>query len=122
LIKIDPKLDVEKVIRVQKEIIDWFTQAYLLQENDFLLRWGRNKLIYLQGNQSSSGSNEVPVHLARAQRFFLNERNISLAIGVGKVGEKYNLFNSYSEAKKALEVAKRTFSLVFYDTLLLDLI
>jgi len=43
-------------------------------------------------------------------------------IGVGKPAEQFNLHASYEEAKKALKVASKRQTIVFYEELLMDMI
>lgn len=121
LIEIDSSLAVEEMIDVQREIIDWFQREYFLEKNDFLLRWGTNRLLLLKGDPSKTDKKRLNNHLKSTRKHFLKQ-NIPLAIGVGNIGKKYHLTQSYNEANKALDVAKRNFTIVFYRSLLLDLI
>jgi carbohydrate diacid regulator len=45
-----------------------------------------------------------------------------ITIGVGKPAEKFDLHASYEEAKKALKVASKRQTVVFYEELLMDMI
>ncbi len=45
-----------------------------------------------------------------------------ITIGVGKPAEQFNLHASYEEAKKALKVASKRQTVIFYEELLMDMI
>lgn len=121
LIEMSASLPLEEVINVQREMIAWFSREYLLQENDFLLRWGRNRLLLLKGNPAKDHEKSLFSEMVKTKHHF-SKQGIPLAIGIGNIGPTYNLAKSYNEANKALDVARRNNEIIFYHSLLLDLV
>ncbi|MGB8270490.1 MAG: helix-turn-helix domain-containing protein, partial [Priestia megaterium] len=59
--------------------------------------------------------------LKKCQQYIQANNQVMITIGVGKPAEQFNLHASYEEAKKALKVASKRQTVVFYEELLMDM-
>jgi len=101
---------------------EWFDREFADNRNDSLIRWGNGRFLLVKVAYQKKIAENLFYKLLNWKNYFKENYNISLAIGVGKTIEKQYISRSYHEAKKALNVAVKDSSILFYDYLLFDII
>jgi carbohydrate diacid regulator len=122
LFQIDTSLSPVNLQLMQTYMNDWFDKQFPKNKNDFLIRWGTGRFIMFKSTTNAIFYAKLLYELSRWQEYFTKKYDVGLAIGVGKTIEHQTISTSYQEAKKALKVAEKELSVVFYDSLLLDII
>ncbi len=122
LFQVQPSLSSEDLQQIQNHMDDWFVGKFPRNKDDFLIRWGHGRFILIKSQNTKMSYSKLSFELSNWQKTFEKQHNVFLAIGVGKSIENKTIFKSYQEAKKALKIAIKNTSVVFYDSLLLDII
>lgn len=121
LIQLDSTFISRDLIQVQNDMYHWFDQEFSRNQNDFLVRWGNERFLLIKSDEYKMSNEKLMYKLASWQKYFQDKYHITLAFGVGKTIEKRRISKSYHEAKKALNLAEKDYRIVFYESLLLDI-
>lgn len=122
LIQLNAPLLIGDLIFVQNELYDWFDKEFASNRNDFLIRWGNGQFLLIKSAKHNRSTENLMYKLTSWQKYFREKHQVSLVFGVGKTIEEQRISKSYHEAKKALNLAGKTSSIIFYESLLLDMI
>lgn len=122
LIQLDSQLSQEKLKNIQFLLNSWFTTELLRDQDDYLVQWGQDRFVLLKSAKRVISMTGLQFMLETCKQYFANHHQTNLSIGVGKTVESKYIYSSYQEAKKALKVAEKNNSVVFYDSLLLEII
>jgi carbohydrate diacid regulator len=106
---------------MQREVFELF-QRFFQTENDFIIRWGQGRFLLLKSANPDFSRSRFHYQLEQFQQSFQNRYKSTLSVGVGKTPGTHVIHRSYREAKKALKVAGKQGSIVFYEDLVIDII
>lgn len=115
-------LSVDKKRQLENEMNDWFYHVFSKETDDFFVRWGDGRFMLIKNCERPISDAKLLYELSRWQKYIKNKHNIPLAIGIGKTITEKIIAQSYKEANKALKVAESNGNIIFYNTLLLELI
>ncbi|MFS0785580.1 sugar diacid recognition domain-containing protein [Shouchella sp. 1P09AA] len=120
VIKIDVSISTDEPVHLYAN--DWLRMQLLPMKEDFFIRWGKNQFLFLmkEGDQRerSRSKNWKMIQQAFTERY----PTATCAIGISHSLAQQHIKKSYDEAEKALNVAKKKQHVVFYDSLLLEMI
>lgn len=122
LIQLDPVLINKDLIHIQNNMKYWFEKEFPKGRNDYLIRWGDGRFLFIKSDDDKISASKLSFELSKWKERFQNQYELSMSIGVGKTIEEGQLSTSYYESKKALHVALKSSSIVFYDSLVLDIV
>ncbi len=109
------KVEGEEVQQSVQPNLWWLMQRFLdqLKENDILVRWGSNRFVLLQEENSQGQHARTLYALQQLQKLIYKNFNFEIAVGVGDPVPSDGVYLSYEQAKSALDVAMETNSIVF---------
>jgi carbohydrate diacid regulator len=122
LFQVDTTLPQETLKQIDIQMGQWFKNQFPRTRNDLFVRWGNGRFILMKSVHQSITHSKMEYELVRWQESIKRQSSISLAIGVGKSIEQKSISRSYQEAKKALKVAEKEAAIIFYESLLLEMI
>ncbi|MFS0824009.1 CdaR family transcriptional regulator [Bacillus sp. 1P02SD] len=108
------KSDTEVPIR---KISNRLQQSTLLNENEVFVRWGNEQFLLLLTDRSKE---QIQKALQELKKEIEDSFSVKVSFGIGS--EDYLLRQSFDEADRALQVAKRTNSIQFDDDLKLEML
>ncbi|MBA2877687.1 carbohydrate diacid regulator [Anoxybacillus kamchatkensis] len=107
--------DKERTISIEM----WkFTQTVWDDKRDIIVRWGNDRLLFLQTDDDKE---RTSAKIKTLQRSFLEKYDVSFHVGCGKMTDAKYVYESYKQAERALHVAKQTEEIVFDEDLRLDM-
>lgn len=123
LLEIDlPETKIQENQLIEREVIEVLREHFPSETQDVLVQWGSGRFVLLKSISNYHVEESVISPLKFAQGVIKETYGISLNIGVGtRVESPDQLHLSYSNAKKALRVAKKNGPFVYYDDLTLDM-
>lgn len=121
LIQLESSFMTNDLIHIQNDMYEWFDKEFSRKRNDFLIRWGNGRFLLIKSSDHKISTEKLLYKLTNWQKYIQEKHNIVLTFGVGKTIEKQRISKSYHEAKKALNLAKSHSRIVFYESLLLDM-
>ena len=122
LFQLDVHIPQETLHQIQSYMSFWFEKQFHSQKEDYLIRWGHGRFVLLKSMKNPISLSQLDFELTRWQQFFERKYQASLSIGVGKTIATKHIYPSYEEAKKALKVAVKSGKIVYYESLLLDIV
>src|SRR5699024_125227 len=114
--------EVDKIRQIENSMNHWFNQTFSKEMGDFFVRWGDGRFMLLKSHEHPMPKRKLRYELSRWQTYIEKQYDLNLVFGVGKTIQKKVIRTSYQEADKALKVAGAQGCIIFYDSLLLDLI
>ncbi|MDR4886862.1 sugar diacid recognition domain-containing protein [Fredinandcohnia sp. QZ13] len=108
------KSDTEVPIR---PISNRLQQSSFLNENEIFVRWGNEQFLLLLTDRSKE---QIQKTLQKLKKEIESSFSVKLSFGIGS--EDYLLRQSFDEADRALQIAKRTNSIQFDDDLKLEML
>jgi carbohydrate diacid regulator len=103
---------------IEREIFEWF-QSYF--QKDDVVRFGPGRILLLKVVDRHYSEEYFRSQLAEVKKYVEMKYHTFLSISVGKTVGTYLIAQSYKEAQKAMKVAEKSQSIVFYEDLLLDI-
>ncbi|WP_025025959.1 CdaR family transcriptional regulator [Caldalkalibacillus mannanilyticus] len=122
LFQLDLSLKPEELQRTQAYLLSLLEQRLYKKRHDVLIPWGQGRLLLLKRINHDVSIEQIKYQLSKWHQNRLVDDQISIAIGMGITSESKDLFRSYHEAKKALAVAQKQHTMVYYEELLLDIV
>ncbi|WP_157800898.1 CdaR family transcriptional regulator [Bacillus solitudinis] len=114
-----PQFDLQQI---QTYMNSWFNKQFPHTKNDVFIRWGNERFILLKDADNPSSISKFKYELSRWKQYFKKTYHLDLVIGVAKTIVKKEMARPYHEASKALKVAYQSNSIIFYESLLLEII
>lgn len=106
---------------IEREAIEVLREYFPSDSQDVIVQWGSGRFVLLKEINHHNMEESVVQFMKLIQTNISEKYGILFNIGIGtKVNEPEKLHCSYNHAKKALRVAKKESSFVFYDDLTLD--
>ncbi|MBM7587154.1 carbohydrate diacid regulator [Bacillus pakistanensis] len=103
---------------IEREIFEWFQNYFQM---DDVVRFGPGRFLLLKSVDRHYSDGYFRSQLGEVKKYVEMKYHTSLSIGVGKTVGTYLIAQSYKEAQKAMKVAGKSESIVFYEELLLDI-
>ncbi|MCC3358610.1 CdaR family transcriptional regulator [Bacillus sp. REN16] len=108
----------EKEIQLQ-DISKRIKQHSFLKLNDIFVRWGNERFLLLLADRSKE---QIKTLLQKLKRELDHHFSVQISFGIGSNDFGYFLKQSYDEADRALQIAKKNSSIVFDDELKLEML
>lgn len=106
---------------IEREAIDVLRQFFKSEAQDIVVQWGSGRFVLLKSIHDFNIEESVISIVKSTQTTIKEKHGVQLNVGIGTIVDKpEKLHNSYHHAKKALRVAKKNSSFVYYDHLILD--
>lgn len=106
---------------IEREAIEVLREFFPSNSQDVLVQWGSGRFVLLKAISNANIEDSLIAEIKMMQTTIKQKYQISLNIGIGttvEVPEKLHF--TYTHAKKALRVAKKNGSFIYYDDLTLD--
>jgi carbohydrate diacid regulator len=102
---------------IQKEV--WHDiKSYLSpMEKDILVRWGNDRFLLLLASSKASKKEKTLFKLTQIKEYLTSHMNLHVSIGVGQMVHPQYVSEAYIQAERALQVAKKTNSIIFDEDL-----
>ncbi|WP_159439898.1 CdaR family transcriptional regulator [Bacillus sinesaloumensis] len=104
-----PLRDITKRVREQS----------FLQVDDLFVRWGNERFLLLLAERSKEQINDI---LKKLKEELEHRFSVQISFGVGTNDFDYSIKKSFDEAERALEVAKKNYTITFDDDLKLEML
>lgn len=107
---------------LEREMMEWFYRHFPKNKRDFLISWGQGRFAFLKLVERELSQSFLYTHLSQWKKYFEENYDVRISVGIGKDFSSQVIGQSYREAKKALKSAKKKQGIIFYEELLLDLL
>ncbi|MGJ9385777.1 CdaR family transcriptional regulator [Salipaludibacillus sp. CF4.18] len=120
LFQVDMKQRENELPQIQANMSSWFETQFPREKEDLFIRWGYGRFILLKSIEGSLS--KLDFEIKRWQQYFTKHYEVDLAIGIGKKRVNKAIYPAYQEAEKALKAAIKGNRVIYYDSLLLEII
>lgn len=94
------------------------TQTVWDDKRDIIVRWGNDRLLFLQTDDDKE---RTIAKIKTLQRSVFEKYRVTFHVGCGKTADAKHVYESYKQAERALHVAKQTEEIIFDEDLRLDM-
>ena len=106
---------------ITRDVWNDIHQTFMSKRDEVFVRWGNDRFVLLHPVKEKENKTRTLYLVQQLQKYFRDKYNRVLSFGIGQTVTAHEIYQSFTQAERALAVAIRTQSIVFDEDLRLEM-